>query len=167
MASEQSIPISAASSENSGSFVAPTPQNTPLNAAPISLGLSRPTVPDIPEGEDGDDDEDSEGEQNAAIRAKMLDMVQGKLAGLLGKSSGYVESLPLAVKRRVEGLKGVQVEYSKIEAEYKKEVAELDKKVSPLANFTIFISGVDSLDLIYVQSTYNAIIPSSKGAMPF
>jgi nucleosome assembly protein 1-like 1 len=129
MSSEQNIPISSSTSSGSEAFVAPTPQNTPLNPAPITLGLSRPTVPDIPEGDQAGDSE--EDEDNAGVPPALLNMVQGKLAALIGKSSGYVESLPVAVKKRVEGLKGIQVEYSKIEVEYKKEVAELEKKVRP------------------------------------
>ncbi|KAG6819131.1 hypothetical protein H0H93_015096, partial [Arthromyces matolae] len=47
------VPISS----NSNNLTAPTPQNTPLNQAPIALGLSRPTVPDISEDNEQDDEE--------------------------------------------------------------------------------------------------------------
>ncbi|KAG9013163.1 hypothetical protein FRB94_003603 [Tulasnella sp. JGI-2019a] len=146
MSSDKPIPILTSTT---GSFVAPTPQNTPLVAAPISGGLSKPTVPDIAEDleeldidDDGNDDEDDGDEDDedvkkaktAAIQATMLGMVQGKLAGLIGKSSGYIESLPLPVRRRVEGLKGVHQEYTKLELAYKREVLELDKKYLALYN---------------------------------
>ncbi|KIK64057.1 hypothetical protein GYMLUDRAFT_161513 [Collybiopsis luxurians FD-317 M1] len=106
-------------------ITAPTPQNTPLNHAPIAAGLSRPTVPDITEDkeEDNDDDDDEN-----ALRGHALAMVQGKLAGLIGKSSGYLESLPVEVKRSVEALKGVQVKQNEIQNQYKKECLELEKK---------------------------------------
>lgn len=52
------IPISS-----EGGGVAPTPVNTPLNAAPISGGMSRPTVPDISEEIDGEDADDPNGAQ--------------------------------------------------------------------------------------------------------
>lgn len=55
-------------------------------------------------------------------------MMQNKLSGLVGKSSGYVESLPAPVRRRVAGLKGVQKEHSKLEAEFQEEVLALEKK---------------------------------------
>lgn len=55
-------------------------------------------------------------------------MVEGKLAGLLGRSSGYVEALPLAVRHRVDGLQGLQVEQAKIENEFQAELLELEKK---------------------------------------
>lgn len=55
-------------------------------------------------------------------------MVEGRLAGLLGRSSGYIESLPTAVRHRVDGLQGLQVEQSKIEAEFQAEILELEKK---------------------------------------
>ncbi|KAF9563487.1 NAP-domain-containing protein [Agrocybe pediades] len=125
------VPITGA-----GSVTAPTPQNTPLNQAPIALGLSRPTVPDIseenegdaPAGADGDDEDPMSGLQH-----HMLGMVQGKLADLLGKSSGYIESLPVEIKLNVEALKGVQVKQNELHNQYKKECLELEKKYLDLA----------------------------------
>jgi len=55
-------------------------------------------------------------------------MVQGKLAGLLGRSSGYVEELPLPIRHRIDGLQGLQVEQAKIENEFQAELLELEKK---------------------------------------
>ena len=137
MSQDKPIPIST----NTAGFIAPTPQNTPLTAAPIAQGLSKPTVPDIEEEDDGQSHSDADDDDDDAVaglgamdpaqlQATMMGMVQGKLAGLIGRSSGYVESLPLVVRKRIEGLKGVHGEYSKLEAEYKKEVLELDRKVS-------------------------------------
>lgn len=47
---------------------------------------------------------------------------------MVGRSSGYVESLPAPVKRRVAGLKGVQKEHAKLEKQFQEEVLELEKK---------------------------------------
>ncbi|TFK24606.1 nucleosome assembly protein I [Coprinopsis marcescibilis] len=112
-------------------LTAPTPQNTPLNQAPISLGLSRPTVPDISEdnetedtGEVNDIDEDD----LSGIQAHALGMVQSRLAELVGKSSGYIEALPVEVKANVEALKGVQVKQSELVNQYKLECLALEKK---------------------------------------
>lgn len=55
-------------------------------------------------------------------------MMQNKLSGLVGKSSGYVESLPAPVRKRVAGLKGVQKEHSKLEAQFQAEVLALEKQ---------------------------------------
>ena len=55
-------------------------------------------------------------------------MIQGKLGSLVGRSSGYIESLPTPVRRRVAGLKGVQKEHSKLEGEFQEEVLQLEKK---------------------------------------
>lgn len=55
-------------------------------------------------------------------------MIQDKLSGLVGLSSGYVENLPAPVRRRVAGLKGVQKEHSKLEAQFQEEVLQLEKK---------------------------------------
>lgn len=112
-----SIPI------NHSDITAPTPQNTPLTHAPISATLSRPTVPDI--------SEDAEpAEESANVHDAVFGLVQGRLAGLLGKSSGYVESLPDGAKKTIEALKGVQVKQNELQNQYKRECLELEKKVS-------------------------------------
>lgn len=61
-------------------------------------------------------------------------MIQGKLGSLVGRSSGYIESLPVSVRRRVAGLKGIQKEHAKLEAQFQEEVLELEKKY--FAKFT-------------------------------
>ncbi|KAI4130522.1 MAG: hypothetical protein LQ347_003343 [Umbilicaria vellea] len=109
---------------------APTPQNTPANNAPISSHAQQPGVPSITE-------EDLDRATAASIFAqnpKLVSMIQGKLGTLVGRSSGYIESLPAPVRRRVAGLKGVQKEHSKLEAEFQEEVLQLEKKY--FAKFT-------------------------------
>ncbi|KAF8522490.1 nucleosome assembly protein [Hysterangium stoloniferum] len=130
------------------SISAPTPQNTPLTTAPISHQLSRPTVPDIQEGDDEDDGEEPPtspspghnvgragvsglGPEQTAI---LTQLVQGKLSSLVGKSSGYIESLPVEVKRNVEGLKGIQIQFTKLQKQHKMEVLELERKYLALYN---------------------------------
>ena len=105
---------------------APTPQNTPFTHAPIAQGLSRPTVPDITEG---DEEMEDAADAPSAMQQAMLGLVHGKLSGLLGKSSGYVESLPVEVKKNVEALKGVQVKQVELQNQSKRECLELEKKV--------------------------------------
>jgi nucleosome assembly protein 1-like 1 len=73
----------------------------------------------------------------ASIFAKdprLVSLIQGRLGSLVGKSSGYIESLPTEVKRRVSGLKGIQKDHSKLEAEFQEEVLQLEKKY--FAKFT-------------------------------
>jgi nucleosome assembly protein 1-like 1 len=55
-------------------------------------------------------------------------MIEGKLGTLIGRSSGYIESLPAPVKKRLTGLKGIQAEYSKLELKFQEEILELEKK---------------------------------------
>ena len=69
-----------------------------------------------------------------AQNPRLVSMMQNKLSGLVGQSSGYVESLPTPIRRRVDGLKGVQKEHSKLEAQFQEEVLELEKKF--FAKFT-------------------------------
>ncbi|ERT02340.1 nucleosome assembly protein 1-like 1 [Sporothrix schenckii 1099-18] len=109
---------------------APTPQNTPANNAPISSHAQQPGVPSISE-------EPVDLAAAASLFAqnpRLVSMIQGKLGSLVGRSSGYIESLPPQVKRRVSGLKGIQKEHSKLEAEFQEEVLQLEKKY--FAKFT-------------------------------
>jgi nucleosome assembly protein 1-like 1 len=69
-----------------------------------------------------------------AANPALVSMMQAKLGSLVGRSSGYIESLPGSVRRRVAGLKGVQKEHSKLEAEFQEEVLQLEKKY--FAKFT-------------------------------
>ncbi|KAK3710582.1 histone chaperone [Vermiconidia calcicola] len=113
-----------------GPGTAPTPQNTPASNAPISSRATAPGVASIKE-------EDLDRAAAASIFAqnpKLVSMMQNKLQGLVGRSSGYVESLPAPVRRRVDGLKGVQKEHSKLEAEFQEEVLQLEKRF--FAKFT-------------------------------
>lgn len=115
-------------------MTAPTPQNTPLNQAPIAQGLSRPTIPDIREdNEQESDDGEDMAPDLSQTQAHLLGMVQGKLAGLIGKSSGYIENLPLPVKLSLEGLKGLQVQQDELQAKLKHEITELEKKVRQIS----------------------------------
>jgi len=107
-------------------LTAPTPQNTPLQHAPITAGLSRPTVPDITEGDEPEDDDVPDATN---LKGALAGLVHGRLAGLLGKSSGYIENLPTQVKRSLEGLKGLQVKQTALQNQYKMECLELEKKV--------------------------------------
>lgn len=109
---------------------APTPQNTPASNAPISSHAQQPGVASIKE-------EDLDRAAAASIFAqnpKLISMIQGRLGSLVGRSSGYIESLPPQIKRRVAGLKGIQQEHSKLEAEFQEEVLQLEKKY--FAKFT-------------------------------
>lgn len=112
--------------------VAPTPQNTPLDTAVLAnrpANLGRPQVEDI--GEDEDEGEDVGAMNPASLLAQnpaLLALAQGKLAGLVGKPSGYINSLPTSVRRRIDGLKGIQAEHSKVESEFQLAILELEKK---------------------------------------
>ncbi|KAL9036683.1 MAG: hypothetical protein Q9214_006028 [Letrouitia sp. 1 TL-2023] len=121
---------------------APTPQNTPANNAPISSHAQQPKVASIKEGSYSFDQlmrshihtftlEDLDRAAAASIFAqnpKLVSMIQGKLGTLVGRSSGYIESLPAPVRRRVAGLKGVQKDHSKLEVQFQEEVLQLEKK---------------------------------------
>jgi nucleosome assembly protein 1-like 1 len=67
----------------------------------------------------------------------LLALASHKFDQLIGKSSGYIESLPPAVRRRIDGLKGVQVEHAKIESEFQMAILMLEKKVCRGQIFTV------------------------------
>lgn len=140
--------MSAGSGPN---FALSTPQNTPANAAPISSRAQQPGLGSVKEGmssaiephddhaltrshQEGDASERAAAAAMLAQNPKLVSMIQGKLNSLVGTSSGYVEGLPVNVRRRVVGLKGVQKEHAKLEAKFQEEVLELEKKY--FAKFT-------------------------------
>lgn len=105
-------------------LAAPTPQNTPASNAPISSHAQQPGVASIKE-------EEIDRAAAASIFAqnpKLVQMIQGRLGSLIGRSSGYIESLPPSVRRRVSGLRAIQKDHSKLEAEFQEEVLQLEKK---------------------------------------
>lgn len=125
-------------------LMAPTPQNTPQTNTTIQRErLARPTVGTIGEEEENVDKaggapraSDAAATEAAAAaalpNAALTGLIQQRLSTLVGQSSGYVESLPKEVRRRVEGLKGVNVEHQKLEAQFQYEVLALEKKFAKL-----------------------------------
>lgn len=115
---------------------APTPQNTPSSTAPISSHAQVPMVSTIEE-EKFKRDRVAATISAASIfdsNPRLVSMIEGKLGKLIGRSSGYIESLPATVRRRITGLRGLQKEHSKLEAQFQEEVLQLEKKY--FAKFT-------------------------------
>jgi len=56
----------------------------------------------------------------------VLAALQQKLGNMVGGNSGYIQSLPKVVKRRIKALKKIQFEATKIEAEFYREVHRLE-----------------------------------------
>ncbi|KAJ6651453.1 hypothetical protein lerEdw1_021026 [Lerista edwardsae] len=63
---------------------------------------------------------------------QILAALQERLDGLVGTPTGYIESLPKVVKRRVNALKNLQVKCAQIEAKFYEEVHELERKYAAL-----------------------------------
>lgn len=61
-----------------------------------------------------------------------LQMMQAKLGGMVGTLSGYYDTLPKVVKRRVKALKKLQVDSLKLEAKLSEEIHELECKYQQL-----------------------------------
>ncbi|GAA5857858.1 hypothetical protein JCM8547_006008 [Rhodosporidiobolus lusitaniae] len=112
--------------------VAPTPQNTPAVHTLTGSMISRPQIPatlgEEDEGLETIGSRDAAGLGALAGNPAFAQLVQGRLSGLIGRSSGYVESLPPAIQYRLTALKGVQSDHSVLEAEFQKDIFELEKK---------------------------------------
>ncbi|CAO0802724.1 unnamed protein product [Mucor circinelloides] len=95
---------------------APTPQNTPINTAPINSHFN-PSIPAITE-----EMETITTSGAAASNPALMSMLQGKLGNLVG------EPLPAAVQRRINGLKFLQSKHTELEGKFQEEVLALEKK---------------------------------------
>ncbi|KNC97515.1 histone chaperone NAP1 [Spizellomyces punctatus DAOM BR117] len=62
--------------------------------------------------------------QNPAL----LGALQNRLDSLVGRPSGYIDSLPAEVKRRLNALQNLQDKHTAIEAAFREEVLALEKK---------------------------------------
>lgn len=110
-------------SKNGDISKAPTPQNTPASVSNSYLKSQPPSVSTIAE----------EGEtkgigKQLANNPALLSMIEGKLGTLVGQQSGYIDSLPKSVKKRVFGLKSIQQQQMKLEADFQRELLSLEKK---------------------------------------
>ncbi|RCH81750.1 Myosin type-2 heavy chain 1, partial [Rhizopus stolonifer] len=94
---------------------APTPQNTPINTAPINSQFN-PSIPAITE------EMETITTPGAAGNPALMSMLQGKLGNLLG------EPLPASVQRRINGLKYLQSKHTELEGKFQEEVLALEKK---------------------------------------
>ena len=63
---------------------------------------------------------------------QILAALQERLDGLVETPTGYIESLPRVVKRRVNALKNLQVKCVQIEAKFYEEVHDLERKYAVL-----------------------------------
>jgi len=80
-----------------------------------------------------DEEGDAAGDGKSAAASLLQDpnvmaALQGKLSTMLGTNSGYIQSLPAPVKKRLKALKKIQFESTKIEAQFYEEVHLLECK---------------------------------------
>lgn len=101
--------------------------------------MSEPENPSSETVEDVEEDVECEadGVDSQAIAAQLmknpgvLAALQDKLSSIVGTPSGYIQSLPKEVKRRIKALKKIQNEIINVEAEFYKEVNLLEQKYAP------------------------------------
>ncbi|KAG2219392.1 hypothetical protein INT45_010968 [Circinella minor] len=140
-------------------LTAPTPQNTPINPAPITSNY-RPSISSISEDtitatteKDNNNNPDASNLTGAfTSNPALISMLQGKLGNLVGRRSGYVHSLPSSVKRRIHGLQHFQAKHAELEGKFQEEVLALEKKYlelyTPLYNkrAEIIVGGYEPTD---------------------
>ncbi|XP_076368600.1 nucleosome assembly protein 1-like 1 isoform X2 [Tachypleus tridentatus] len=63
---------------------------------------------------------------------QVLAALQSRLGSMIGSPSGYIESLPKSVKRRIKALKKLQLECTRLEAKFYEEVHTLEYKYADL-----------------------------------
>ena len=63
---------------------------------------------------------------------QLLAAVQAQLNGLVGEGTGYIEALPKCVRRRINALKNIQVEFAKVEGKFYEEAHLLEMKYAEL-----------------------------------
>jgi len=95
------------------------------NAPAFDFGKGPITLTQAPGGRGGP-------QVSQAAQAALLPLLQKKMNSLVGKSSGYFESLPQTVQRRVRALKKLQNQHDKLEEELRKEQEALDAKYEAL-----------------------------------
>jgi len=94
------------------------------------------TVQDVEEEDDVETIDTSEDgpTDSQAIAAQLmknpgvLAALQDRLSSIVGSPSGYIQSLPKEVKRRIKALKKLQFSIINVESEFYKEVNELEAK---------------------------------------
>ncbi|KAL6063588.1 Nucleosome assembly protein [Balamuthia mandrillaris] len=66
------------------------------------------------------------------LNAGLVNSLQAQLGGLVGQSSGYLESLPKSVQDRVEALRNLDQETVTLEKAFEEEVRKLEEKYHEL-----------------------------------
>ncbi|XP_041440893.1 nucleosome assembly protein 1-like 1-B isoform X4 [Xenopus laevis] len=91
-------------------------------------------VEDVEEEETGEEANSKARQLTAQMmqNPQVLAALQERLDDLVGTPTGYIESLPKVVKRRVNALKNLQVKCAQIEAKFYEEVHELERKYAAL-----------------------------------
>jgi nucleosome assembly protein 1-like 1 len=65
-------------------------------------------------------------------QAEMLSAISSRLGTLVGKPSGYLETLPQSVQKRIKALKKLQTEHEEIDRKFEEEVRLLELKYHEL-----------------------------------
>jgi nucleosome assembly protein 1-like 1 len=106
---------------------APTPVNTPANPAPIQQAFSQ-LMQQASKGKKPDANVSQLLAQNPAL----LSALQSQLGSLVGKSSGYVESLPESVQERLKKLNELQQKQDRADRMMEREIRAIELKFAEM-----------------------------------
>jgi len=122
---------------------APTPTNTPVASAPISsrssasdksksasssnMGKNRGRKGGRPVDEEEEEEDIEDTAELMSRNPELAAAIEAKLGQLMGNPSSHLKSLSPEVKRRLKGLKNLQVKHSELEAEFREELLKLER----------------------------------------
>jgi len=69
---------------------------------------------------------------NGYIGPESFSVMQARLNTMIGKSSGFVETLPKQVQARIQALRKLQEKHDDAETEYQKELKALQDKYNAI-----------------------------------
>lgn len=100
---------------------APTPQNTPASVSSMQRPPTKPGASMASISEQG-------GLEGLSTNPALMSLIQGRLGTLVGRSSGYIESLPQETRDRLAALKALRIDQQVFEGEFQRDLLELEKK---------------------------------------
>ena len=106
----------------------PKPTDNAVEMKNAEEGEQKPVIPAFPNPDTAAQLQGLQGLSGLMQNPEILAALQDKLGSMVGGQSGYIQSLPKVVKRRLKALKKLQNEMIKIESKFYEEVHELECK---------------------------------------
>lgn len=108
------------------------------------------------------DQEDMESVETGSTAAELMKnpalvaAIQAKLNGLVGAPTGFIDTLPECVKRRLNSLKNIQVECANLEGRFYEEAHQLEMKYAELFK-PLYVRRTDIVNGLYEPTDEEAV----------